>query len=72
MNADKVTTPLVMLHNELDRLVPWLQGVEFFSPIRRGSKKAGILQFDQGKYFFQPGADALDYAIRIDFFLSTI
>jgi dienelactone hydrolase len=69
-NADKVTTPLLMLHNKLDRLVPWLQGVEFFSALRRCGKKAWMLQYDRGEHFVQPGADALDYTIRIEQFFN--
>ncbi|MBK8520493.1 MAG: prolyl oligopeptidase family serine peptidase [Chitinophagaceae bacterium] len=30
--ADKVTTPLVMMHNDADGAVPWYQGIEFLLP----------------------------------------
>lgn len=69
-NADKVTTPLLMTHNKLDRVVPWLQGVEFFSALRRCGKKVWMLQYDRGGHIVQPGADALDYTIRIEQFFN--
>ena len=67
-NADKVTTPLLMMANKQDDAVPWQQGVEFFSALRRCGKKVWMLQYDQGGHGLQPGADALDYTIRIEQF----
>jgi dipeptidyl aminopeptidase/acylaminoacyl peptidase len=68
--ADKVTTPLLMMHNKQDELVPWLQGVEFFSALRRCGKKVWMLQYDKGEHSLQPGPDALDYTIRIEQFFN--
>ncbi len=70
INADKVTTPLLMMHNKQDNLVPWLQGVEFFSALRRCGKKVWMLQYDRGQHFVQPGEDALDYTNRIEQFFN--
>lgn len=67
-NADKVTTPLLMMANKKDVHVPWLQGVEFFSALRRCGKKVWMLQYDHGEHFVQPGVDALDYTTRIEQF----
>ena len=33
--ADKIQTPLLMLHNDKDGAVPWYQGIEMFSAMRR-------------------------------------
>ncbi len=47
-NIDKVTTPILIMHNKADELVPWMQGVEFFTGLRRLQKKAWMLQYDNG------------------------
>src|SRR5690606_15624861 len=36
--ADKVDTPLLMLHNDQDGAVPWYQGIEYFVALRRLGK----------------------------------
>ncbi|MDP4252688.1 MAG: prolyl oligopeptidase family serine peptidase [Bacteroidota bacterium] len=62
--ADKVTTPLLMLSNKKDYGVPFTQGLEFFTALRRLGKKAWILQYDNGTHSVPPGKDATDYLIR--------
>jgi len=63
-NADKITTPVLMVHNKKDPAVPWTQGVELFTALWRLQKPAWMLQYD-GSDHGQSGADALDYTIRI-------
>jgi len=62
--ADKVTTPLLMMHNKRDGAVPWAQAVEFFTALRRLGKKVWMLQYDNGTHFVE-GKDAIDYTIRM-------
>jgi len=69
-NADKVTTPLLMMSNKKDNAVPWQQGVEFFSALRRCGKKVWMLQYDRGEHWVPPGPDALDYTMRIEQFFN--
>src|SRR5690606_41680366 len=33
--ADKVQTPLLMMHNDQDGAVPWYQGIEYYMALRR-------------------------------------
>jgi dipeptidyl aminopeptidase/acylaminoacyl peptidase len=33
--ADKVQTPLMMIHNDEDGAVPWYQGIEYMMALRR-------------------------------------
>jgi dipeptidyl aminopeptidase/acylaminoacyl peptidase len=47
LHADRVTTPLLMIHNKLDYAVPFAQGVELFTALRRLRKPAWMLQYDQ-------------------------
>ncbi len=46
--ADQVTTPLLIVHNKKDPLVPWMQAVEFFTGLRRLEKPVWMLQYDDG------------------------
>jgi dienelactone hydrolase len=44
--AKRVTTPLLMMNNKKDGIVPFAQGVEFFTALRRLRKKVWMLQYD--------------------------
>jgi dipeptidyl aminopeptidase/acylaminoacyl peptidase len=43
--ADKVSTPLLMLHNDNDGAVPWNQGVEYFMALRRLDKECYLFNY---------------------------
>lgn len=63
--ADRITTPLLLMNNKDDRIVPFQQGVEFFSALRRLGKKAWMLQYDHQDHSLDEDADARDYSIRM-------
>lgn len=42
----KVTTPLVIMHNDADGAVPWYQGIELFTGMRRLGKKVWLLNYN--------------------------
>lgn len=42
----KVTTPLVIMHNDADDAVPWYQGIELFTAMRRLNKKVWMLNYN--------------------------
>ena len=44
--ANNVTTPLLMMANKGDGDVPWTQGLEFFTALRRLGRRAWLLQYD--------------------------
>ncbi|UGU14526.1 prolyl oligopeptidase family serine peptidase [Sinomicrobium kalidii] len=44
--ADKVKTPLLMMHNDKDGAVPWYQGIEFFVALRRLDKPVWMLTYN--------------------------
>ncbi len=50
LRANKVTTPLLMMHNKKDGAVPFTEGVEFFTALRRLGKKVWMLQCDEGDH----------------------
>jgi dipeptidyl aminopeptidase/acylaminoacyl peptidase len=68
LRADKVTTPVLMMNNKLDDNIPFTQGVEFFSSLRRLGKKAWMLQYDGQNHVISDRAAALDFSIRMQQF----
>ena len=44
--ADRVNTPLLIMHNDADGAVPWYQGIEMFMALRRLEKPVWMLQYN--------------------------
>src|SRR6185295_10897793 len=65
LKADRVTTPLLILHNKLDASVPWSQGVELFTGLRRLRKPCWMLQYDEEGHGLRNTENILDYTIRL-------
>jgi len=63
--ADKVTSPLLIMHNKQDYGVSWSQGVEFFTGLRRLGKRVWMLQYDNGGHVLYDDKDKLDYSMRL-------
>lgn len=42
----KVTTPVAIMHNDEDGAVPWYQGIEMFTALRRLQKPAWLLNYN--------------------------
>ncbi len=45
-HVPKITTPLVMMHNDNDGAVPWYQGIELFTAMRRLNKPVWMLNYN--------------------------
>jgi len=60
----KIVTPLLILQNKNDGAIPWGQGVELFTALRRLGKPVWMLQYD-GQGHVLDGKSALDYTIRL-------
>lgn len=43
--ADKVHTPILIIANDADGAVPWYQGIEYFSSLRKFGSPAWMLQY---------------------------
>lgn len=43
---DRVTTPVVIMHNDEDGAVPWYQGIEMFTALRRLEKPVWMLNYN--------------------------
>lgn len=66
--ADKITTPLLMMHNDADGSVPWYQGIEFFSALRRLGKKTWLLQYNGEDHGLQERRNRKDWSQRLSQF----
>jgi len=62
--ANRVTTPLLLMSNKRDGTVPFAQGVEMFTALRRLGKRVWLLQYDDGDHGVD-GPSANDFTIRI-------
>lgn len=61
---DRVTTPLLVLHNKKDEIVSWSQGIELYSGLRRLGKRIWMLQYDNSDHSVSEDAVS-DYTIRL-------
>jgi dipeptidyl aminopeptidase/acylaminoacyl peptidase len=48
--AERVDTPYLSIHNDEDDAVPWYQGIEFFTALRRLGKEAYMFNFNGEKH----------------------
>lgn len=66
--ADKIQTPLLMMHNDGDGAVPWYQGIEFFMALRRLDKPVWMLNYNNQGHGLTQRQDRTDFAIRMSQF----
>lgn len=66
--ADKINTPLLILHNDDDGAVPWYQGIELFVALRRLEKPAWMLNYNDNPHWVMGDANRRDFAIRMQQF----
>jgi dienelactone hydrolase len=63
--ADKVNTPLMIMHNDADGAVPWYQGIEYFTALRRLGKKVWLLQYNGEDHNLVERRNRKDLSIRL-------
>ncbi|MCX7637324.1 MAG: prolyl oligopeptidase family serine peptidase [Cyclobacteriaceae bacterium] len=63
--ADKVQTPLLMMHNDADGAVPWYQGIEYYMALRRLGKPAWMLNYNNQGHGLTQRQDRIDFAKRM-------
>ncbi len=66
--VDKINTPLLMLHNDEDGAVPWYQGIEMFSAMRRLGKPVWMLNYNGEAHGLRQERNQRDWAIRMQQF----
>ncbi|MEP7163753.1 MAG: prolyl oligopeptidase family serine peptidase [Ferruginibacter sp.] len=64
-NADKVTTPLLIMHNDADGSVPWYQGIEYFTALRRLGKKVWLLEYNGEDHNLVERKNRKDLSVRL-------
>ena len=62
--VDKVTTPLLIMHNEDDEAVPFEQAIELFTALRRLKKTVWLLTYDGEEHVLESEDCKLDFTIR--------
>jgi dipeptidyl aminopeptidase/acylaminoacyl peptidase len=66
--ADRVTTPLMMLHNDQDDAVPWYQGIEYYLALRRLDKEVYLLNYNGELHGLRKKIHQRDYTLRMQQF----
>ncbi|MFQ6070212.1 MAG: prolyl oligopeptidase family serine peptidase [Candidatus Aminicenantales bacterium] len=64
-HAEKVKTPVLILHNDKDGAVDWNQGIEYFNTLRRLKKPVVMLQYKGENHGLRKPANQIDYTIRM-------
>ena len=63
--APNIETPLLMLHNDADGAVPWYQGIEMFTALRRLGKPVWMLSYNGEAHGLRQRKNQKDFAIRM-------
>jgi dipeptidyl aminopeptidase/acylaminoacyl peptidase len=63
--ADRVKTPLLMIHNDQDDAVPWYQGIEYYLALRRLEKECYLLNYNGQPHNLANRAAARDFSVRM-------
>ena len=63
-SVPKITTPLVIMSNDDDGAVPWYQGIELFTAMRRVGKKVWLLNYNGEKHNLEERRNKKDLSIR--------
>ena len=62
---DKINTPLLIMHNDEDGHVPWYQGIEFFTALRRLGKPSWLLNYNGEPHWPLKMQNRKDFNIRM-------
>jgi len=63
--ADKIQTPLLLLHNDADGAVPWYQGIEMYMALRRLDKDVWMLNYNGEPHWPVKRENRMDFQIRM-------
>jgi dipeptidyl aminopeptidase/acylaminoacyl peptidase len=63
--ADRIRTPMLILHGDVDDAVPWYQSIELYLALRRLGKEAVFLQYRDEPHHPQTYANKLDWAMKM-------
>lgn len=63
-NVPRIKTPLLVMHNDADGAVPWYQGIEFITALRRLGKTAWLLSYNDEAHNLLKRPNMKDLAVR--------
>ena len=66
--VERVQTPYLTIHNDEDDAVPWYQGIEFFSALRRLGKEAYMFDFNGEKHGLRERDNQKYWTVHLDEF----
>ena len=66
--ADRVQTPLMILHNDQDDAVPWYQGIEYYLALRRLGKEVYLFNYNGELHGLRRRINQKDYTVRMQQF----
>lgn len=66
--ADRVRTPLLMMHNDADGAVPWYQGIEFFTALKRLNQPVWMLNYNDEAHNLRERVNRKDLSRRMQQF----
>jgi len=66
--VERVKTPYLTIHNDEDGAVPWYQGIEFFTAMRRLGKEAYMFNFNGEKHGLRERENQKYYTVHLDEF----
>jgi dipeptidyl aminopeptidase/acylaminoacyl peptidase len=66
--VEKVQTPYLTIHNDEDDAVPWYQGIEFFSAMRRLGKEAYMFVYNGEKHGLRQRDNQKHWTVHMDEF----
>ena len=66
--VERVQTPYLTIHNDEDDAVPWYQGIEFFTAMRRLGKPAWMFVFNGEKHGLRQRENQKYWTIHLDEF----
>lgn len=67
-SVDKIQTPLLIMANDADGHVPWYQGIEFFTALRRLGKPSWFLNYNGEPHWPVKLQNRKDFNIRLSQF----
>ncbi|MFI5384751.1 MAG: alpha/beta hydrolase family protein [Fimbriimonadales bacterium] len=66
--VDKIKTPLLIMSNDKDGAVPWYQGIEYFSALRRLNKPAWLVVYNEEDHNLVQRKNRKDWSLRMQQF----
>ena len=67
-HAHRIQTPILLLHNDNDDVVPWYQGIEFYLALRRLDKEVYLLNYNGEYHTLRKRENQKDYTRRMQEF----